>query len=238
MANNYFAFRQFTLVQEHSMMRISTDACLQAAWTAHTLRDHRFRTILDIGAGTGVLGFMLQQAFPDAQIHFVEQDKEACKDLAVNISHAIVPGNCHFSEEDFLAFTPEVQIDLAICNPPYFSRQLLSDNERKNKVRHDLLLPKKALAERAGRILSEDGLLSIMYPVSEWEEWCRMAQNAGLHPISILTVKARPHKEPYLRMGIFSLKSIQEEAHQTITIREEGNGYSTIVAEWMRPYYL
>lgn len=218
-------------------MRISTDACLLAAWTARSFSSRHFRNILDIGAGTGVLGFMLQQQFPDASIYFVEQDKEACKDLAVNITHAVAPASCHFFEENFLTFIPDEKMDLAICNPPYFSRQLLSDNDRKNKVRHDLLLPKNALAEKARRILSENGLLSIMYPVSEWEEWNHLALTAGLYPVKTLTVKARPHKEPYLKAGMFSPHKTGETANETIVIYEN-TGYTRSFAELLQPYYM
>ena len=51
-----FKFKQFTVKQDCCAMKIGTDGVLLGAWTS--VKNNPF-SILDIGAGTGVLGLML-----------------------------------------------------------------------------------------------------------------------------------------------------------------------------------
>ncbi len=47
-----FKFKQFTVHQDQCAMKIGTDSVLLGAWTSV---EHRPFSVLDIGAGTGIL---------------------------------------------------------------------------------------------------------------------------------------------------------------------------------------
>src|SRR5690606_2219536 len=83
MSNSYFRFKQFTVHQEHCAMKVSTDACIQGAWTPIGAQ---VKNILDIGAGTGLLSLMLAQRQPQAKIDAIELDAAAAQQAAQNIA--------------------------------------------------------------------------------------------------------------------------------------------------------
>lgn len=63
MPNTYFRFKQFTIQQDKTAMKVGTDGVLLGSWASvnHTVE------ILDIGTGTGLTAIMMAQR-SDAEI--------------------------------------------------------------------------------------------------------------------------------------------------------------------------
>ena len=72
MANDYFAFKRFTVRQPRSAMRVGTDGVLLGAWCDSAPAGGR---MLDVGTGTGVIALILAQRNPSARIDAVEIDE-------------------------------------------------------------------------------------------------------------------------------------------------------------------
>ena len=87
MANDYFAFKRFTVRQPRSAMRVGTDGVLLGAWCDSAPAGGR---MLDVGTGTGVIALILAQRNPSARIDAVEIDEGSCLDAAK--SHAVSAG--------------------------------------------------------------------------------------------------------------------------------------------------
>lgn len=104
-----FRFKQFEVEQNHSAMKVNTDAVLLGAWMSvpggedagdaavdtPTLTGGANSSILralDIGTGTGVIALMagqrLAEAGVSAHIDAVEIDADACQDAAANFNAA------------------------------------------------------------------------------------------------------------------------------------------------------
>ena len=104
-----FRFKQFEVEQNHSAMKVNTDAVLLGAWMSvpggedagDTAVDtptltggagSRILRALDIGTGTGVIALMagqrLAEAGVSAHIDAVEIDADACQDAAANFNAA------------------------------------------------------------------------------------------------------------------------------------------------------
>ncbi|TFG72444.1 MAG: tRNA (adenine-N(6)-)-methyltransferase, partial [Flavobacteriales bacterium] len=72
--NKPFKFKQFTIEQDRCAMKVGTDGVLLGAWTSLANRPD---SILDIGAGTGLVALMLAQRSHAETIDAVEIDGPA-----------------------------------------------------------------------------------------------------------------------------------------------------------------
>ena len=69
-----FQFKKFNINQDRCAMKVGTDGVLLGAWCPI---DNNPFSILDIGAGTGILSLMLAQRSNASQIDAIEIDEDA-----------------------------------------------------------------------------------------------------------------------------------------------------------------
>lgn len=133
MAKKPFQFKQFTVAQDRCAMKIGTDGVLLGAWVS---LENSPQTILDIGAGTGVIALQLAQRSFAATIDAIEIDDDAyeqCTDNFENTPWADRLFCYHASIQEFVSENDtstgfenedaeEVEkYDLIISNPPFYS---------------------------------------------------------------------------------------------------------------------
>ena len=120
MANSFFKFKQFTIHQERSAMRVSTDGVLLGAWS----RVEKSNRILDIGTGTGLIAIMAAQRSL-ARIDAVELDFGAASEAAFNVSLSPWKDRITVYCMDFCRFYDKTTKPVnhhILSNPPYFHR--------------------------------------------------------------------------------------------------------------------
>lgn len=217
-----FQFKQFSIKQTDSAMKVGTDGVLLGASTPISGTE---KQILDIGSGTGLLSLMLAQRCPSAQITSIEIDEAAAKESAHNFKESPFSSRINSIQSDLNSFTDATeknQFDLIICNPPFFpgsqaegSRKLARDS---NQLTADELL------EGAIQLLTTAGQLSIVIPYLNEESFLMKAERKGLIPIEILRVRGR--KDSKLIRSIIHFKKVKKELiekdmHIEITERHE-----------------
>ena len=74
--------------QEHTAMKVCTDACLFGAWSAADAQIQNAKKILDIGSGTGLLSLMLAQQ-SNAHITAIEIEAGAFKQTKANFELSV-----------------------------------------------------------------------------------------------------------------------------------------------------
>ena len=175
-------------------MKIGTDGVLLGAWCPI---DNNPFSILDIGAGTGILSLMLAQRSNAEQIDAIEIDEEAYEQCVENFESSPWPDRlfCFHAGLDEFVEEPEDEYDLIISNPPFYSEDFKTENEQRDLARFQDALPFEDLVEAASLLLSENGIFSVIIPFKEEEKFITLSKNFDLFPLKITRVKGTPTTE-------------------------------------------
>ena len=192
-----FKFKQFTLNQDRCAMKIGTDAVLLGAWCPI---DNTPKSILDIGAGTGVLALMLAQRTNADQIDALEIDEEAYEQCVENFEASAWADKlfCYHAGLDEFVDEPEDEYDLIISNPPFYSEDFKTENEQRDLARFQDAMPFEDLIEAADLLLSENGTFAVVIPYKEEERFIDLCAEYELYPVKATRVKGS-HKTPIIR---------------------------------------
>ncbi len=235
MSNTWFRFKQFMINQDRCAMKITTDACIQGAWTAVL---PEVKTVLDIGAGTGLLSLMLAQRCPGIHIDAIEFEEGAASQAKENVALSDWKEQINVIEGDARSYTYPHKYDLIISNPPFFHDSLLGPGEEKNMSRHTLSLNYQNLIQIFENNLSQYGYISILLPATEYNIWHSLASSRNWMEVGKLSVKNNS-KSPVNRVvGLWSKNSNLSFPTQELEIRDVQNEYSPFFKQLLSPYYL
>ncbi|WP_372474006.1 tRNA1(Val) (adenine(37)-N6)-methyltransferase [Capnocytophaga sp. ARDL2] len=233
-----FNFKQFSISQEKSAMKVGTDGVLLGAWTPI---DHDPYNILDIGAGTGLIALMLAQRSEAAQIDAIEVEEAAYEECVKNFEQS--PWNdrlfCYHADlEEFTdEFFEEETYDLIVSNPPFFSENYFSDDATRNLARFEESLPHYTLLTCAEALLSESGVLALIIPYKEEEKWITYAQEIDLFPFKITRVKGTEQSEIKRSLLAFSRENIDPIIEELI-IEESRHQYTELYKNLTKEFYV
>lgn len=235
MSNHYFQFKQFTIHQDKCAMKVSTDACIQGAWTpiAGSVVD-----VLDIGAGTGLLSLMLAQRNSNIQIDAIELDTDAAAQASENINASPWADRINVIAADVTTHPFTKQYDMVICNPPFFNNSLLGDDEQRNSVRHTISLTYNALFSVLQKVLKSTGYAAILLPTAEHEVWQQLLTKNGWSITKLLEVHPK-ETGGYNRVVSLCCKeqTIATEVAK-LQIYKTGGGYTDNFMQLLQPFYL
>ena len=155
-----FRFKQFTVCDERSAMKIGTDGVLLGAW-ADIEGDSR---ILDVGTGTGLIALMLAQRNASAEIVGVDISREAIEEARDNFLNSPWAKRLSVTEGDVCSFESNEKFDHIVSNPPYFVDSLHSPDSLRTMARHTSSLKFEDLVASAQRLLRPGGRLSVILP--------------------------------------------------------------------------
>ena len=192
-----FAFKQFSVQQDKCAMKIGTDSVLLGAWCP--IENNPF-SILDIGAGTGVLSLMLAQRSHAEQIDAIEIDEDAYEQCVENFEASPWSDRLfcfHAGLDEFVA-EPEDEYDIIISNPPFYSEDYKTDNSQRDLARFQDAMPFEELVEAADLLLSENGIFAVIIPFKEEERFIDLCAEVELFPVKVTRVKGS-HTTPIVR---------------------------------------
>ena len=229
-----FRFKQFSIKQDKTAMKVSTDGVLLGAWIA----SKKPKRILDIGTGTAILSIMAAQKFPEAQITAIEIDNDAFLEAKENINNCPWKKRLKIFNTDFFDFC-KISIekyDLIISNPPYFDNQLKPRDKKKRIAKHSESLAFDKMIAEVSKILSPEGFFCVIIPFQRAETFIHLCAQNNLFVSRKTTIYPNENKKAN-RILLEFVRHICAIQDNFIRIREKGK-YSRQYLELTKDFYL
>lgn len=232
--NNYFQFKQFRIDQDDCAMKVSTDACLFGAW-APVMKF--VTTVLDIGAGTGLLSLMLAQKNKNICIDAIELNLKASQQANINFTASPWSNRLKVIHTDVKDFVKEHKYEMIICNPPFFQNSLLGPDNNRNIARHTSQLEYSDIIKAMEMYLTGNGYAAILLPAAEHKVWQKLLMISGWYVNMEVRVRPLPHKPVNRIMSICSKQDIPNDIREVCIYSEQGK-YSDEFIALLKPFYL
>ncbi|MFI3331716.1 MAG: methyltransferase [Rikenellaceae bacterium] len=230
MANSYFNFKQFSVNQSNTAMKVGTDGVLLGTWA----ECEGAKTALDLGTGTGLLALMLAQRNKDVKITAI--DIESTEDAEENFRNS--PWGDRLTTQKIAVQELETQkFDLIICNPPYFKNSLKCPGSSRTVARHSVGLSFEELAENCRRLLHANGKISLILPSDTLGEIEQIFKDNNLFVIRICRVFPREDLAVKRVMLEFSFLQ-QEPQNESVTIEISRHNYTQEYKYLTKDFYL
>lgn len=232
-----FQFKQFSIEQDRCAMKIGTDGVLLGAWSP--IPENAF-SVLDVGAGTGIIALMIAQRSSAEQIDALEIDEEAYEQAVENFENSPWGDRlfCFHAGLDEFVEEPEDEYDLIISNLPFYTEDYKTENEQRDLARFADAMPFDELIEAADLLLSENGIFSVIIPYKEEEKFVALAKEFDLFPIKITRVKGTPTTQIKRSLLAFSRNKIENFPIGELTIETSRHIYTDEYIALTKDFYL
>lgn len=203
-----FQFKEFTVQQDKTAMKVGTDGVLLGAWCSV---DEYPDTILDVGAGTGVIALMLAQRSDAMTIDAVEVDENAYEQAVENFEQSDWGDRLYCYNASFQEFADEIAeeeetYDLIVSNPPFYTDDFESEDQSRNKARFTSAMSFEELILGVSKILSEEGKFATIIPFKEEENFINIAKKNSLYLHKVCRVLGNPTSEIKRSLLAFSFQ--------------------------------
>ena len=259
MANPFFQCKEFIVHQQHTSMKVCTDACLFGAWVAKQPSLETAHSILDIGTGTGLLSLILAQVTDKnkTKITAVEIESQAAAEASSNfnlskwserlmiVNDSIQNFATSISKGEFVSkgLNNNSLFDIVISNPPFYEGDLKSPDDNKNKAAHSTELPWTSLVENVSSLLTDTGSFFVLVPTLRAYTMQKLAEVNQLQLAEEVLVYNDAKHLPFrsflhFRKAKSPIDKDISVLRNKIVIKNSDNTYSTEFTALLKDYYL
>lgn len=242
MANTYFQFKKFIVHQEHTSMKVCTDACLFGAWAIQDTPLLTASSILDIGTGTGLLSLMCAQKNSFAKITAVEIEPGAANEASSNFNLSEWKDRLEVTNSSIQDFASKqnAKYECIISNPPFFETDLNSPDDNKNLASHSAALPWNEFAEVVSKLLNTEGNFYVIIPSIRAYTMQKHMEANGLQLVEETTVFNKEKQLPFRSFLKFtnSAEKITTIKRDKLFIKQADNTYTEQFKDLLKDYYL
>lgn len=231
-----FKFKEFSLSQDKAAMKIGTDGVLLGAWAP---LDHHPNSILDIGAGTGLVALMLAQRSNAELIDAIEIEDEAYEECVGNFEGSPWGDRlfCYHADLRELTEEPEDSYDLIVSNPPFYRTDIVGKANKRTTARQTESLPFELLLNSVKILLNSNGVFSCIIPFEEEEHFLSLAKQFDLFPYKITRVRGNP-QSPLKRSLISMSYKNKKLTKNELTIEVQRHQYTEEYIALTKSFYL
>lgn len=231
--SDVFQFKHFAIKQNLCAMKVGTDGVLLGAWTKAPTGN-----VLDIGCGSGLISLMIAQRNPNTQIDAIDVDQNAFLQTTENIANSEWKHSIKLHHTTLQNFTTDKKYQLIVSNPPFFVNATKSANNSKNIARHTDELSFNDLLHHVSKLLEKEGVFSVVLPIIEEVEFCKIASVHELFLNRICYVKPNLQKEPKRILMEFSLTNTPVIMESVTIETEKRHHYTEEYRNLTQDFYL
>lgn len=237
--NKPFRFKEFTIHQDKTAMKVGTDGVLLGAWCSLEFEPD---SVLDIGAGTGLISLMLAQRSIAETLDAVEIDEQAYEQTVENFEESFWADRLFCYHSSFQEFAQEMSeeedtYDLIISNPPFYENAYQTKDESRNKARFTSALSFQELIQGVSSLLAKNGVFATIIPYSEEKNFVELARSYNLYLNRICRVKGNPTSE--IKRSLLEFSSGQKELlEEELTIEIGRHEYTEEYQKLTKDFYL
>ena len=149
---------------DRAAMKVGTDGVLLGAWTSLA---NQPESILDIGAGTGLVALMLAQRSTAEIIDAVEVEDNSFEQCVGNFEASPWSDRLFCYHASFQEFHLEMEetYDLIVSNPPFFTDLTNAAKTPRNVARQEQALPFNELLFGVEKLLAPQGSFCTILPM-------------------------------------------------------------------------
>jgi tRNA1Val (adenine37-N6)-methyltransferase len=242
-----FKFKEFTINQDRCAMKVGTDGVLLGAWVSLSGKPI---SILDIGAGTGLIALQLAQRSIAETIDAIELDDDAYEQSVENFETSPWGDRLFCYHASLQEFVEEIDdsYDLIVSNPPFYEPPLSAEltsppkgekntSTSREVARSRVSLSFEELLGGVSKLLSSNGSFAVIIPFKEEVDFLKLAKENKLLPNRITRVKGSPNSEIKRSLLQFSFQktAVQEDE---LVIELERHMYTAAYQKLTAPFYL
>tara|TARA_R110000787_G_scaffold3540_6_gene13808 strand:+ start:1839 stop:2561 length:723 start_codon:yes stop_codon:yes gene_type:complete len=234
-----FHFKEFTIHQDKTAMKVGTDGVLLGAWCSlETYPD----TILDIGSGTGLVALMMAQRSDAMTIDAVEINEEAYEQTVENFEQSDWGDRLFCYHSSFQDFAEEMneeaeEYDLIISNPPFYTDEFETEDTARNKARFTSALLFDELISGAANLLSKVGMFAVIIPFKEEQNFVSLVLDTSLNLNRVCRVKGTVTSEIKRSLLEFSFEN-KELIEEELVIETARHQYTQAYIDLVKDFYL